>query len=786
MAIPVIFRRYHAGPVIALFPTEPADYLGKYILSYQSIGQHGAAEYDHVMKISSAATPWEYMELKKELEHMGYKLKVKKRASKEMNRKRMNKAKRVWARIAPRVPFGALMKNPIPPEVYAYGVTTGLASGTAFALATYILSGQKNRGKMKANPLNVKELDELLTTSEEFMIEAQRYLKGKNFIDALSLANMAVMAAQISKQYGWNLAFESEPSLKRDADVFLESAKMTRSQVERSMKAHMPHMVNPQMYVPLTKAQIKKVVAAQKKDKAPNSATRILIEGQAMNVETGQVASRGSNVMYHPVYWSMSSKTANMLLKFVQDNNPGRRVTIDYQPSPSAKNPRKQKFNVAEYGDAYYNQLGTVEAEGPMEAVSEFVDINEIDPTATTHKQERGNDYWHMITIAGNKYLVTTTRKPKYGNNPEIISPHPEEIEHLAAQAKELWAKACKWEGVPTESKFVMFSPENPYARQHGDAMMKYFDAMKRYKQAVRDVLAKAREKRRRGETQGNPSLLKKQMMEFLRKKWEGLIEDLDDEAEIAIYWFANDYHGGQWDDLYSILSTSPYTPGPMMTLEKETPGVVWMYRDLEEEFGRHANPQRPGAKKQKSLEEMTLAEHAEAWQRERGKKVPRRGTKAYEKMYQEWHAFAFKDFGKNPGQKPSPEDIQEALDLLEEGNLPMAFELIYSSAPGITEEEAMKVLREAVKQRPHLRDMYAHYQMNPDTRRKLMNELYDLIVAQDPKYSPPSKFWSQDRDDLWKSLQDKTEEQLRESLQRQKAISRTTEGEMRRYSQLD
>jgi len=68
--------------------------------------------------------------------------------------------------------------------------------------------------------------------------------------------------------------------------------------------------------------------------------------------------------------------------------------------------------------------------------------------------------------------------------------------------------------------------------------------------------------------------------------------------------------------------------------------------------------------------------------------------------------------YSKNPGQKPSPADIQEALDLLEEGNLPMAFELIMGY--GISQAEAMKILREAVKQRPHLKDMYAHYLKNP------------------------------------------------------------------------
>lgn len=38
----------------------------------------------------------------------------------------------------------------------------------------------------------------------------------------------------------------------------------------------------------------------------------------------------------------------------------------------------------------------------------------------------------------------------------------------------------------------------------------------------------------------------------------------------------------------------------------------------------------------------MTLADHAEAWYRERGKKVPLRGTPAWMRMYRRWARWAF------------------------------------------------------------------------------------------------------------------------------------------------
>lgn len=41
--------------------------------------------------------------------------------------------------------------------------------------------------------------------------------------------------------------------------------------------------------------------------------------------------------------------------------------------------------------------------------------------------------------------------------------------------------------------------------------------------------------------------------------------------------------------------------------------------------------------------QDVTLAEHAEAWWSERGYVVPRRKTKAWNTMYQKWINYAFK-----------------------------------------------------------------------------------------------------------------------------------------------
>lgn len=44
-------------------------------------------------------------------------------------------------------------------------------------------------------------------------------------------------------------------------------------------------------------------------------------------------------------------------------------------------------------------------------------------------------------------------------------------------------------------------------------------------------------------------------------------ISEADDfDKEEAIYWLASDWHGGQSSNLYSVLSTSEFRPGPFQT----------------------------------------------------------------------------------------------------------------------------------------------------------------------------------------------------------------------------
>lgn len=89
----------------------------------------------------------------------------------------------------------------------------------------------------------------------------------------------------------------------------------------------------------------------------------------------------------------------------------------------------------------------------------------------------------------------------------------------------------------------------------------------------------------------------KRQMVEFLKKRFRGLVDNVDDydtkfNIEGAIYWFANDYHGDGGSALYSILSTSPFKPGP--SVRGPEPEIEqMMYDALEQEYAKSAHTRR-------------------------------------------------------------------------------------------------------------------------------------------------------------------------------------------------
>ena len=63
---------------------------------------------------------------------------------------------------------------------------------------------------------------------------------------------------------------------------------------------------------PLTNEEIALFKSKLVKNGVP---VRFLFNGQACEIETGRMCSKGSNVIYHPVYWNFDKETAKEIAK---------------------------------------------------------------------------------------------------------------------------------------------------------------------------------------------------------------------------------------------------------------------------------------------------------------------------------------------------------------------------------------------------------------------------------------------------------------------------------------
>jgi hypothetical protein len=64
--------------ILAVFPHEVNDYKGN-VVAYVHIGQHTSADYNYVLQRTRPAKEIDYMPLKRELESIGYNLKIVKK-----------------------------------------------------------------------------------------------------------------------------------------------------------------------------------------------------------------------------------------------------------------------------------------------------------------------------------------------------------------------------------------------------------------------------------------------------------------------------------------------------------------------------------------------------------------------------------------------------------------------------------------------------------------------------------------------------------------------------------
>ena len=85
------------------------------------------------------------------------------------------------------------------------------------------------------------------------------------------------------------------------------------------------------------------------------------------------------------------------------------------------------------------------------------------------------------------------------------------------------------------------------------------------------------------------------EMRTFLKKEFGGLVdkESLENDGTAAMHWFANDYHGGQWTELYKVFSLG-FKPGPSHNSVKDEGEVASdMYDALKKEYAGKSIPEK-------------------------------------------------------------------------------------------------------------------------------------------------------------------------------------------------
>lgn len=128
-------------------------------------------------------------------------------------------------------------------------------------------------------------------------------------------------------------------------------------------------------------------------------------------------------------------------------------------------------------------------------------------------------------------------------------------------------------------------------------------------KQCVADIL---NEQSIAKEGASNVDPTKEEMVSFLEKTCGAdLVDDIFD-IEAAIYWFASDYHGGQSSNLYSVLSTSEFSPGSSSRgVESEGEFATTLYKCLVDEyFPEDKSPVGVPDEKIGGLDESTNVKH--------------------------------------------------------------------------------------------------------------------------------------------------------------------------------
>ena len=79
-----------------------------------------------------------------------------------------------------------------------------------------------------------------------------------------------------------------------------------------------------------TTAQVNRLHDARKRGPVVGHA-RFLTGGQAIQIGSGRLCSKGSNVIYHPVYWDCTQQFIDLALECLKVRNPGLSFRVELE-----------------------------------------------------------------------------------------------------------------------------------------------------------------------------------------------------------------------------------------------------------------------------------------------------------------------------------------------------------------------------------------------------------------------------------------------------------------------
>jgi len=80
-------------------------------------------------------------------------------------------------------------------------------------------------------------------------------------------------------------------------------------------------------YLPLNEEQLARLPQDVDSSRPP---VRFLIDGRCVNICTMHAHKKGTNIMYHTVYWDRPWAFVKRVVDFLKENNPGCKVTFTY------------------------------------------------------------------------------------------------------------------------------------------------------------------------------------------------------------------------------------------------------------------------------------------------------------------------------------------------------------------------------------------------------------------------------------------------------------------------